>query len=280
MLTITSNINNKNYEFIDKESTLIPREQVGYKKKEKLCSQKKKVLIVTGRIHPGETAGSHMIQGFIKFVASNNPVAIELRSNLILKIIPMLNPDGVILGNYRAGFSGDDLNRQFSDPDSRLHPIVYAIKNLIKKLQGNGWGILGYIDMHGHSKKKCVFTFGPYYPLHSNRYLKVRVLPKLLADRTEMFRYGACKFYQEPAKMSAARLVISREFDVMNCLTLEASCYGFINSERKTIEFCKSYYEQMGNAVAHAIVDYVNLLEEENISRWRRHLEEEKKERK
>lgn len=34
-----------------------------------------------------------------------------MRNNFIFKIIPMLNPDGVILGNYRTGIYGKDFNR-------------------------------------------------------------------------------------------------------------------------------------------------------------------------
>ena len=29
----------------------------------------------------------------------------------------MLNPDGVIIGNYRTGLSGKDFNREFTNPD-------------------------------------------------------------------------------------------------------------------------------------------------------------------
>ena len=32
---------------------------------------------------------------------------------MIFKIVPMLNPDGVILGNTRTGVAGKDLNRQY-----------------------------------------------------------------------------------------------------------------------------------------------------------------------
>ena len=49
----------------------------------------------------------------------------------VFKIIPMLNPDGVIMGNYRTGVSGRDLNRQFLVMNSMLFPTVEAIKDLV-----------------------------------------------------------------------------------------------------------------------------------------------------
>jgi hypothetical protein len=60
--------------------------------------------------------------------------------------------------------------------------------------------ILTFIDMHGHSKKKNVFIYGPYYPLHNEKYLKMRVIPKLMDDRTHMFRFYSCKFRIEKSK--------------------------------------------------------------------------------
>ena len=41
----------------------------------------------------------------------NSKEAEELRSRVNFFIIPMLNPDGVILGNTRSSISGKDLNR-------------------------------------------------------------------------------------------------------------------------------------------------------------------------
>ena len=35
----------------------------------------------------------------------------------------MLNPDGVILGNYRSSFAGKDLNRQFFDEVNKVNYI-------------------------------------------------------------------------------------------------------------------------------------------------------------
>lgn len=46
----------------------------------------------------------------------------------------MINVDGVIMGNYRTSMSGNDLNRQYSTPDKRLHPEVFTLKQVIKNL--------------------------------------------------------------------------------------------------------------------------------------------------
>ncbi len=42
---------------------------------------------------------------------SKEPDAVALRDKYVFKIVPMLNPDGVITGNYRCSLGGYDLNR-------------------------------------------------------------------------------------------------------------------------------------------------------------------------
>lgn len=42
-----------------------------------------------------------MSTGLIDFLMSSHPVALALRENIVFKVLPMLNPDGVFLGNYR-----------------------------------------------------------------------------------------------------------------------------------------------------------------------------------
>ena len=74
---------------------------------------RKKYVIITGRVHPGESNSSWMMQGFINFIIGNSREAIELRKRFIFKIIPMINVDGVIVGNYRTSMSGNDLNRRY-----------------------------------------------------------------------------------------------------------------------------------------------------------------------
>ena len=53
------------------------------------------------RVHPGETPASFVIQGLLDFLVSSHDIAVSLREFVVFKIIPMLNPDGVFLGNQR-----------------------------------------------------------------------------------------------------------------------------------------------------------------------------------
>ena len=54
---------------------------------------------------------SYVIEMIIDFLTGNTYEARILRENFIFKIVPMLNIDGVINGNYRCNLAGVDLNR-------------------------------------------------------------------------------------------------------------------------------------------------------------------------
>lgn len=94
----------------------------------------KQGVVLTARIHPGESNSSYMMKGIIDFLVSEDTVASELRDKFVFKVIPMLNPDGVINGNYRCSLAGCDLNRRWKYPSEILHPTVYHTKKLISKL--------------------------------------------------------------------------------------------------------------------------------------------------
>jgi murein tripeptide amidase MpaA len=44
----------------------------------------------------------------------------------------MLNPDGVIHGNYRCSLAGVDLNRRWQNPSKTMHPTVHNAKKMVK----------------------------------------------------------------------------------------------------------------------------------------------------
>ncbi|KAA3680413.1 uncharacterized protein DEA37_0007295 [Paragonimus westermani] len=57
--------------------------------------------VLTARVHPGETNSSWVILGLLRLLTGTSKEAVALRRQFVFRIIPMLNPDGVILGNYR-----------------------------------------------------------------------------------------------------------------------------------------------------------------------------------
>ena len=104
-------------------------DEVGMEKKE----NRRKGVVISARVHPGETVGSWMMRGILYFLTDpDNEEASLLRKNFVFKIIPMLNPDGVINGNYRCSLAGCDLNRRWKFPSKALQPTIYHCKKLIK----------------------------------------------------------------------------------------------------------------------------------------------------
>ena len=80
--------------------------------------QAKKAIVITARVHPGEVVGSWMMRGVLQYLTdTDNEEAKMLREKFIFKVIPMLNPDGVINGNYRCSLAGCDLNRRWKTPN-------------------------------------------------------------------------------------------------------------------------------------------------------------------
>lgn len=63
----------------------------------------------------------------------------------------MINPDGVIVGNYRCSLSGHDLNRQYTNPSSKTYPEIHALKQMLRKTL-ECRKIELYCDFHGHSR--------------------------------------------------------------------------------------------------------------------------------
>ena len=64
-------------------------------------------VILTARVHPGESNASFIMEGVIDYLLDQeDPGAQELRDRFVFKLVPMLNPDGVVVGNYRCSLSG------------------------------------------------------------------------------------------------------------------------------------------------------------------------------
>ena len=93
----------------------------------------RKGICISSRVHPGETGASWMMKGIIDYLTGPSLNAKMLRDNFVFKIVPMLNPDGVINGNTRCNLAGVDLNRCWIEPSRKMQPTIYNFKNMVKK---------------------------------------------------------------------------------------------------------------------------------------------------
>nr|XP_044987008.1 cytosolic carboxypeptidase 1 isoform X3 [Jaculus jaculus] len=215
-------------------------------------------IFLSARVHPGETNASWVMKGTLEYLMSNNPAAQCLRESYIFKIIPMLNPDGVINGNHRCSLSGEDLNRQWQSPNPDLHPTIYHTKGLLQYLAAVKRLPLVYCDYHGHSRKKNVFMYGcsikeTVWHTSDNAAscdvvedVGYRTLPKILSHIAPAFCMSSCSFVVEKSKESTARVVVWREIGVQRSYTMESTLCGCDQGKYKGLQIGTRELEEMG----------------------------------
>lgn len=99
------------------------------------------------------------MEGLIDFISGASNEAVYLRDKCIFKLIPMMNPDGVVHGNYRTDLNGQDINRCWRRPSKKNTPTVYYTKQLVKKIASEREVQL-VLDFHSHSKRLNTFFYG------------------------------------------------------------------------------------------------------------------------
>lgn len=223
-------------------------------------------IVLTGRVHPGESNASWIMKGTLEFLCSNDPVAQSLRESFVFKIIPILNPDGVINGMNRCNLNNEDLNRQWSKPDLVLSPTIYHTKGLLYYLNSVGRTPLVFCDYHGHSRKKNVFLYGcsvketvwqsgsavdtvvvkedPGY----------RTIPKTLDRIAPAFSFNSCNYLVEKSRSATARVVVWREIGVLRSYTMESTYNGCDQGIYKGLQMGTRELQEMGVKFCHSLL--------------------------
>eukprot|EP00051_Salpingoeca_urceolata_P011895 m.147929 g.147929 ORF g.147929 m.147929 type:complete len:428 (+) comp17301_c1_seq3:364-1647(+) len=209
-----------------------------------------KVVFVTSRVHPGETPASFVCQGLIDYLISDE--AAVLREQVIFKVIPMLNPDGVFHGNYRCSSAGTDLNRCWAQPTEDTHPTIVATKaQLVGIRKDDSLALDFFLDIHGHTALPCAFMYGNAYddPLRMEAQWE---FPQTLSSIAEEFSLAQTLFNNDKAKAGTGRRSLGGLLNPQaQCYTLEVSCYGFLR-EGHVVPFTERGYVQLGNKVGQA----------------------------
>nr|XP_045755054.2 cytosolic carboxypeptidase 6 [Mirounga angustirostris] len=220
-----------------------------------------KVVFITGRVHPGETPSSFVCQGIIDFLISQHPIARVLREHLVFKIAPMLNPDGVYLGNYRCSLMGFDLNRHWLDPSPWAHPTLHGVKQLIIRMYNDPKTSLEfYIDIHAHSTMMNGFMYGNIFE-DEERFQRQAIFPKLLCQNAEDFSYSSTSFNRDAVKAGTGRRFLGGLLDHTSyCYTLEVSFYSYIiGGTTAAVPYTEEAYMKLGRNVARTFLDYYRL---------------------
>ena len=98
-----------------------------------------------------------------------------------------------------------------------------------------------YCDMHGHSRKQNVFFYGCAYKNYEHegriKNAKLRILPLLCCHKNKSFSFTGSSFKLDKSKESTGRVVVFRDFNIMNSFTIECSFHGKKAPDGKITQF-------------------------------------------
>ncbi|CAN2387188.1 protein side chain deglutamylation [Pristimantis euphronides] len=219
---------------------------------------KKKAVIVTARVHPGETNSSWMMKGFLDYILSSRSDAQLLRDTFVFKVVPMLNPDGVIVGNYRCSLTGRDLNRNYKSRLKNSFPPIWFTRNMIRRVMEER-EILLYCDLHGHNRKQNVFMYGCKGRVAHNggeSRLCECIFPFMFSKISpEKFSFSGSKFKVQKNKQGTGRVVMWK-MGIRNSYTLEATFCGSSLGNRRGTHFSTKDLESLGYHFCDTLLDY------------------------
>ena len=90
-----------------------------------------KFICLCARVHACEVTSNMVLEGIISTLVSGSSLAQAILSKYSFIILPMINPDGVVIGNYRSTIFGRDLNRQWQSPEVNLDHVILCWKNIM-----------------------------------------------------------------------------------------------------------------------------------------------------
>ena len=207
-------------------------------------------IVLFGRQHPSETVGSWTIKGAIDFLLGDSDEAKYLRDNFIIKIIPMINVDGVICGNTRTSLSGCDLNRRWSNPNILLHPEIFFVKEMIKEFCKN-YQIDCIVDFHGHFGAFNSFFYGNH---KEDNFSSCRFFPFTCAIKSKVIQFERSNFKMPRYKRGTGRINLFKELNIENVVTLETSFFGCNSGSYINQYFNIETLQEIGRDICNGIL--------------------------
>ncbi|CAG9317263.1 AGBL5_3 [Blepharisma stoltei] len=295
--TLVRSLDNLNVEVI----TISNRENFQNQREEKIpylfpsqmprsFKAKKPIIFISARVHPGETPGSFILDGFLQALLSQDIRGFMLRKNYVFKIIPVLNPDGVRRGHFRVDQNAVNLNRCYESPSFVDQPTIYAAKVYFEYLHKEG-GIDIYLDFHAHNSKRGCFVYGNCLP--PEKQIENELFAKIIELNSPFFDFNECDFSEKSMtskdpkdhfnKEGSGRVAFYKTAGIICSYTVECA-YNVpiplhtvsplvnVKTGRRLSEsinyiltpdsidlYNRAFFNDIGSAVAFTILDYTNI---------------------
>jgi hypothetical protein len=217
-----------------------------------ISSDLKPLIVIAGRLHPGESNSSFATEGLIQTVFGDSDLGVSLRKSFSWLIIPMVNPDGVVCGFYRPCLSGEDINRVWGQPDQQRHPIATAILSVIAVLHRTR-PIPFFLDFHGYTALCNSFVYACSDAVNPQFRFVDELFPRVMSKHSEIFYLPRCDYGTKGEFETTMRMTLRRRFHILLAYTLEMSFGGCDFGARKGTQFTPHDYRSIGVAVARAI---------------------------
>lgn len=129
--------------------------------------------------------------------------------------------------------------------------------------------ILFYCDYHGHSQKRNLFMYGCS---NTKSYrLKERIFPMMFDKAYENFKFDTCNFKVQKDREATARVVMWKEFNLINSFTLETTFCGPSDGPLADCHFTIGTLKECGRKFCQTFLEYAS--NERLVSETNRELE-------
>jgi hypothetical protein len=108
----------------------------------------KKVVWLMFRQHSWETGSSWAGEGAVRGLLRDNAESRRLRQNIVWKILPLCDPDGVARGGVRFNANGFDLNRNWDIQNAAKMPEIAAQRNAVREWIRSGHPVDLFFSLH------------------------------------------------------------------------------------------------------------------------------------
>lgn len=117
----------------------------------------KKRIWIHARTHPIEAESSWLTRAIVNELLSGSPLATALLDHCIVNILPMLNPDGVHLGNARENANGVDIESNWGAASPQ--PEVQALRAQLNSLMQSPSPVGVALNLHSAYQCRRYFVY-------------------------------------------------------------------------------------------------------------------------